>query len=172
MEPGVKQALLVGIGIQILQQFSGINGVIYYTPQILEQAGVAMRLMDLSGRRFLLLSTIPVLVFSLLVLIIANIVEIGTMAHAMLSTGPRRLHRHLCAFFLDWRHHHYILSPVMLSSIGLVGAFGVYTIVCIIAFVFIFLKVPETKRMALEVITEFFAFDAEQKRLLRQSTTT
>ncbi|RZC27617.1 Monosaccharide-sensing protein 2 isoform D [Glycine soja] len=83
-EPGVKHALIVGVGIQILQQFSGINGVLYYTPQILEQAGVgyllsnlglgstsasflissvttllmlpciavAMRLMDISGRRY------------------------------------------------------------------------------------------------------------------------
>ncbi|WVY90451.1 hypothetical protein V8G54_035965 [Vigna mungo] len=83
-EPGVKHALIVGMGIQILQQFSGINGVLYYTPQILEQAGVgyllsnlglgstsasfliscvttllmlpciavAMRLMDISGRRY------------------------------------------------------------------------------------------------------------------------
>ncbi|KAG6712183.1 hypothetical protein I3842_05G091400 [Carya illinoinensis] len=83
-EPGVKHALVVGVGIQILQQFSGINGVLYYTPQILEQAGVgvllsnigissasasllisalttllmlpciavAMRLMDISGRRY------------------------------------------------------------------------------------------------------------------------
>ncbi|CAA3007695.1 monosaccharide-sensing 2-like [Olea europaea subsp. europaea] len=41
-EPGVKHALVVGVGIQILQQFSGINGVLYYTPQILEQAGVGI----------------------------------------------------------------------------------------------------------------------------------
>ncbi|KAL5665251.1 hypothetical protein ACJX0J_025359, partial [Zea mays] len=41
-EPGVRRALLVGVGIQILQQFAGINGVLYYTPQILEQAGVAV----------------------------------------------------------------------------------------------------------------------------------
>ncbi|KAF9605426.1 hypothetical protein IFM89_017165 [Coptis chinensis] len=83
LEPGVKHALFAGIGIQILQQFSCINEVLYYTPQILEQAGVgvllsnmgissdyasllisavttllmlpciaiAMRLMDISGRR-------------------------------------------------------------------------------------------------------------------------
>ncbi|KAI3447881.1 hypothetical protein Pfo_004546 [Paulownia fortunei] len=82
--PGVKHALLVGMGIQIIQQFLGINAVLYYTPQILEQAGVqvllsnmgissasasllissimtflmlpciaiAMRLMDVSGRRY------------------------------------------------------------------------------------------------------------------------
>lgn len=71
--------------LHIYMQFSGINGVLYYTPQILEQAGVgvllsnmgissasasllisaittllmlpciavAMRLMDISGRRYL-----------------------------------------------------------------------------------------------------------------------
>ncbi|URE17341.1 Monosaccharide-sensing protein [Musa troglodytarum] len=80
---GIKHVLFLGIGMQILQQFAGINGVLYYTPQILEQAGVgillsrlglssvsasllvssviftlqlpcilvAMRLMDVSGRR-------------------------------------------------------------------------------------------------------------------------
>ncbi|PNY12386.1 monosaccharide-sensing protein 2-like [Trifolium pratense] len=47
LEPGVKHALFVGIGIQLLQQFSGINGVLYYTPQILEEAGVAVLLSDL-----------------------------------------------------------------------------------------------------------------------------
>ncbi|RZC27618.1 Monosaccharide-sensing protein 2 isoform E [Glycine soja] len=46
-EPGVKHALIVGVGIQILQQFSGINGVLYYTPQILEQAGVGYLLSNL-----------------------------------------------------------------------------------------------------------------------------
>ncbi|XP_077219835.1 monosaccharide-sensing protein 2-like isoform X2 [Tasmannia lanceolata] len=46
-EPGVKHALMVGIGIQILEQFAGINGVLYYTPQILEQAGVEVLLANL-----------------------------------------------------------------------------------------------------------------------------
>ncbi|PQQ15291.1 monosaccharide-sensing protein 2-like [Prunus yedoensis var. nudiflora] len=39
LEPGVKRALIVGIGLQILQQVAGINGVLYYTPQVYEQAG-------------------------------------------------------------------------------------------------------------------------------------
>ena len=100
-------------------QFSGINGVLYYTPQILDQAGVsvllaglglsadstsilisglttllmmpsigiAMRLMDVAGRRALLLWTIPVLILSLLVLIVANVVPMATTLHAALSTG-------------------------------------------------------------------------------------
>uniref|UniRef100_M1DAP3 Sugar transporter n=1 Tax=Solanum tuberosum TaxID=4113 RepID=M1DAP3_SOLTU len=140
-EPGVQHALIVGVGIQILQQFSGINGVMYYTPQILEQAGVgvllsnlgissasasllisaitnflmlpsiavAMRLMDISGMRSLLLGTIPILIIALIVLVI-----------------------------------------------------GIYAIVCVISWIFVFLKVPETKGMPLEVISEFFVLGAKQ----------
>ncbi|KAJ8530338.1 hypothetical protein K7X08_037173 [Anisodus acutangulus] len=117
-EPRVKHALIVGVGIQILQQFSGINGVMYYTPQILEQAGVgvllsnigissasasllisaitnflmlpsitvAMRLMDISGRRSLLLGTIPILIIALIALVIGNLVTMGTVAKAAIST--------------------------------------------------------------------------------------
>lgn len=52
--------------------------------------------------------------------------------------------------------------PVLLTSIGLSGVFGLYAVVCIISWVFVFLKVPETKGMPLEVITEFFAVGAKQ----------
>ena len=76
-------------------QFSGISGVLYYTPQILEEAGVgdllsnmgigpssasllisalttllmlpsiavAMRLMDISGRRYFFFPPIPTILF-------------------------------------------------------------------------------------------------------------
>ncbi|XP_074581331.1 monosaccharide-sensing protein 2-like [Curcuma longa] len=216
-EPGVRHALCLGIGIQILQQFAGINGILYYTPQILEQAGVevilsnigissdsssilfsalttllmlpsigiAMRLMDISGRRFLLLSTIPILIASLVVLVLANLIKLGTVVHAVFSTGsviiyfcffvmgfgpvpnilcaeifPTRV-RGLCvaicslAFWIGNIIVTYTL-PVMLGTIGLAGLFGIYALVCTIAFMFVFLKVSETKNMPLEVITEFF----------------
>jgi len=52
--------------------------------------------------------------------------------------------------------------PVMLNAIGLAGVFGIYAVVCLISFVFVFLKVPETKGMPLEVITEFFSVGAKQ----------
>jgi hypothetical protein len=45
---------------------------------------------------------------------------------------------------------------------GLGGVFGLYAIVCFIAWVFVFLKVPETKGMPLEVIIEFFSVGAKQ----------
>ncbi|PWZ23014.1 Monosaccharide-sensing protein 3 [Zea mays] len=222
-EPGVRRALLVGVGIQILQQFAGINGVLYYTPQILEQAGVAvilskfglssasasilisslttllmlpcigfaMLLMDLSGRRFLLLGTIPILIASLVILVVSNLIDLGTLAHALLSTvsvivyfccfvmgfGPipnilcaeifptrvRGLCIAICAFTF-WIGDIIVTYslPVMLNAIGLAGVFSIYAVVCLISFVFVFLKVPETKGMPLEVITEFFAVGAKQ----------
>ncbi|OEL35913.1 Monosaccharide-sensing protein 2 [Dichanthelium oligosanthes] len=228
-EPGVKHALFVGIGIQILQQFAGINGVLYYTPQILEQAGVsvllsdiglssssasilisalttllmlpsigiAMRLMDMSGRRFLLLATIPILIVALLVLVVVNIVDVGTMVHAALSTisviayfcffvmgfGPipnilcaeifpttvRGICIAICAltFWIGDIIVTYTL-PVMLNAIGLAGVFGIYAVVCILALVFVYMKVPETKGMPLEVITEFFSVGAKQAREARE----
>ncbi|CAD5171076.1 unnamed protein product [Musa acuminata subsp. malaccensis] len=222
-EPGVRRALFVGIGIQILQQFSGINGVLYYTPQILEQAGVevllsnigissdsasilisavttllmlpsigvAMRLMDISGRRFLMLSTIPILIASLVVLVVANLVELGNVVHAVLSTvsvivyfccfvmgfGP--IPNILCSEIFPTRVRGVCIAicalifwigdiivtytlPVMLNTIGLAGVFAIYLVVCIIAFVFVFLKVPETKGMPLEVIAELFAVGTKQ----------
>ncbi|XP_020237695.1 monosaccharide-sensing protein 2 [Cajanus cajan] len=222
-EPGVKHALMVGVGLQILQQFSGINGVLYYTPQILEQAGVgyllsnlglgstsssflisavttllmlpciavAMRLMDISGRRTLLLSTIPILIAALLILVLGSLVDLGTTANASISTisvivyfcffvmgfGP--IPNILCAEIFPTRVRGLCIAicaltfwicdiivtytlPVMLNSVGLAGVFGIYAVVCFIAWVFVFLKVPETKGMPLEVIIEFFSVGAKQ----------
>ncbi|KAF8029192.1 hypothetical protein BT93_E1761 [Corymbia citriodora subsp. variegata] len=222
-DPGVKRALFVGIGIQILQQFSGINGVLYYTPQILEQAGVglllsnlglssasaslltsgvttllmlpsigvAMRLMDLTGRRSLLLTTIPVLIASLFILVLSSVINISTMVNATISTTSVILY--FCCFVMGFGPVPNILCseifptrvrgiciaicaltfwigdiivtytlPLMLSSIGLVGVFAIYAVVCIVSWFFVFLKVPETKGMPLEVISEFFALSAQQ----------
>lgn len=222
-EPGVKHALVVGVGIQILQQFSGINGVLYYTPQILEQAGVgvllsnlgissdsasflisalttllmlptigvAMRLMDIAGRRWLLLSTLPVLLVSLIVLVLGNVIHLGSIVHAVVSTvsvivyfccfvmgfGP--VPNILCAEIFPTRVRGLCIAicaltfwigdiivtyslPVLLNSIGLAGVFGIYAVVCTISWFFVLFKVPETKGMPLEVITEFFAVGAKQ----------
>lgn len=141
--------------------------------------------------RTLLLTTIPVLIVSLILLIIGNVVDFGTVAHAIISTvcvvvyfcffvmayGPipnilcseifptrvRGLCIAICAlvFWIGDIIVTYTL-PVMLSSIGLAGVFGLYAIVCCISWVFVYLKVPETKGMPLEVITEFFAVGAKQ----------
>ncbi|CAH2036690.1 unnamed protein product [Thlaspi arvense] len=227
LEPGVKRALVVGVGIQILQQFSGINGVLYYTPQILERAGVdillssfglstisasflisgltsllmlpaivvAMRLMDVSGRRALLLWTIPVLIVSLIVLVFSELVHISKVINAALSTacvviyfcffvmGYGPIPNILCSEIFPTRVRGLCIAicamvfwigdiivtyslPVLLSSIGLVGVFSIYAAVCVISWIFVYMKVPETKGMPLEVITDYFAFGAQPQASL------
>lgn len=42
LEPGIKMAVLLGVSLAVLQQFTGIDAVIYYGPKILEQAGFGL----------------------------------------------------------------------------------------------------------------------------------
>lgn len=139
----------------------------------------------------LLLSTLPVLIVSLILLVIANLVSLSSVVEAAISTtcvviyfcvfvmayGPipnilcseifptrvRGLCIAICAL-VYWISDIIITYslPVLLDSIGLAGIFGLYAIVCVISLVFIYLKVPETKGMPLEVITEFFSVGARQ----------
>lgn len=86
-EKAMRLPLLIGIVLAILQQFSGINAIIYYGPKIFESAGigrgnalifqviigvinllftfVAIRNADRYGRRFLLLTGLTGIVLSL-----------------------------------------------------------------------------------------------------------
>ena len=141
--------------------------------------------------RTLLLSTIPVLIVALLILVLGSLVDLGTTANASISTisvivyfcffvmgfGP--IPNILCAEIFPTRVRGLCIAicaltfwicdiivtytlPVMLNSVGLAGVFGIYAVVCFIAWVFVFLKVPETKGMPLEVIIEFFSVGAKQ----------
>src|SRR5205085_1950699 len=90
----VRPALVVGIGLAIFQQVTGINTVIYYAPKILQSAGfasasgailatagvgvvnfamtiVAMLLVDRAGRRPLLLIGIAGMIVTLAMLAIS-----------------------------------------------------------------------------------------------------
>jgi MFS family permease len=151
---------------------------------------IAMRLMDVSGRRSLLLWTIPVLIASLVALVAADIVPMATTAHAAISTGSVIVY--FCTFVMGFGPIPNILCseifptrvrglciaicsltfwlcdiivtyslPVMLNSVGLAGVFSIYAVVCCIALVFVALRVPETKGLPLEVITEFFNVGAK-----------
>lgn len=102
LQPVVKAALVVGIGLAILQQITGINTVIYYAPTIIQQAGidsdssaifaslgvgiinvlmtvVALRLLDRAGRRTLLFIGVSGMSFSLFLLGAAFLGSTGTL---------------------------------------------------------------------------------------------
>ena len=139
----------------------------------------------------LLLSTLPVLIVSLILLVIANLVTLSSVLGAAISTtcvvvyfcvfvmayGP--IPNILCSEIFPTRVRGLCIAicalvywisdiivtytlPVLLETIGLAGIFGIYAVVCVISVVFIYLKVPETKGMPLEVITEFFSVGAKQ----------
>jgi sugar porter (SP) family MFS transporter len=101
LQPAVRAALLVGVGLAVLQQVTGINTVIYYAPTIIEFTGIngsssailaslgvgvvnigmtvlALRLIDRKGRRTLLMVGVTGMTISLAVLGAAFLGDAGT----------------------------------------------------------------------------------------------
>ncbi|MET8811553.1 sugar porter family MFS transporter [Streptomyces sp. NPDC004549] len=85
LTPGVRPALVVGLAMAVIQQFGGINTIIYYAPTIIEKTGLsasnsifysvfigvinllmtilATKLIDRAGRRTLLLVSLAGMAF-------------------------------------------------------------------------------------------------------------
>jgi len=207
--------------LQILQQFSGINAVLYFTPQILMQSGagdilgkfglddqsssilasgvtcflmlpcifLAMKLMDVSGRRGLLLTTIPALTVSLFALVLVNLFNATGLIPALISficvtvficsfvAGFGPIPNILCSEIFPTRvrgtciglcagamwSSNVIMTysfPILNLHFGLQGVFGFFSVVTFVAWIFVFIYVPETKGQPLEVICEIFALAA------------
>ncbi|CAK9233107.1 unnamed protein product [Sphagnum jensenii] len=225
LEGGVRRALIVGVGLQILQQFCGINAVLYFTPQILMQSGagdllanigidgesasimasgvtcflmlpcimMAMWLMDRSGRRQLLLATIPVLAISLVALVLVNMFLTTGLIPAAVSftcvtiftcafvAGFGPIPNILCSEIFPTRVRGVCIGvcaaamwgsnvivtysfPLVNQQFGLQGVFGLFAVVSVVAWIFVFLKVPETKGLPLEIISEFFAVAPKKEK--------
>lgn len=138
-----------------------------------------------------MLNTIPILIVVLLALVLGKVVDMGHTISAVISTAGVVLYlsffvmglgpipgifyaeifptkvRGLCMAIcgLTYWIFNIIVSyslPLMLSSLGLVGVFSFYAAACVITWIFVYLKVPETKGMPLEVITEIFAAGAKE----------
>ncbi|KAL0096697.1 general substrate transporter [Phycomyces blakesleeanus] len=67
LKPGLRRRLILGILIQVFQQFTGINSIMYYAPKIFQQAGIDGNSASLiaSGVNGVLnmLATIPAIVY-------------------------------------------------------------------------------------------------------------
>ena len=115
LAPLVRPALIVGIGLAILQQVTGINTVIYYAPTIFQFAGltsaavailatvgvgimnmlmtlVAIRLVDRVGRRPLLLTGLAGMILSLGVLGLAFLLPNLSSALGWIAAGSLALY--------------------------------------------------------------------------------
>ncbi len=210
LAPYVRPALIIGIGLAIFQQITGINTVIYYAPTILENAGfsvqgalvanaigvglvnvgftiLAVRVIDRVGRRPLLLIGLVGMTISLALLAIVFTVggtnvstSLGILTTACLglyiasfaiSLGPVfwlmiseiyplriRGTAMSAASIANWGSNFIValMFPVLLEGLGGATLFWIFAVLGIAAWVFIFLRVPETKNRSLEEIEASF----------------
>ncbi|QIN77426.1 sugar porter family MFS transporter [Rubrobacter marinus] len=210
LAPYVRPALVIGIGLAIFQQVTGINTVIYYAPTILESVGfsvqgalvanalgvglvnvgftiLAVRIIDRVGRRPLLLIGLVGMTISLALLaivftvggesvstglgILATVCLALYIASFAISLGPVfwlmiseiyplriRGTAMSAASIANWGSNFIVaLSfPVLLAALGGATLFWVFAVLGIVAWVFIYFRVPETKNRTLEEIEASF----------------
>jgi len=146
--------------------------------------------MYFSHGRSIMLYTIPILIVCLLALIIKQFFEVNSVINAAITCisvvvyesvfcmGFGVIPNIICAEIFPTSVRGICISltsltfwactlivtlvfPTLLQLLGLPGVFGLFVLGCIISWTFVYLKVPETKGMPLEVITEFFALGAK-----------
>lgn len=209
-----RKAILVGAGLQALQQLSGINTAMYYGPSIMQQAsyngsgaealeaaiplfcvGVvgmfcAVFLVDRLGRRTLLLWTIPPMTLCLACV---------SLGFYLLNYSPSHQHTagYICVIFIaayvgcfalgigpvpwalnaeiypthlrslatsiatatNWLFNFAVCMSFLTftdSKVGQVAAWGTYCGFGVLAWVFTYAWVPETKGKSLESILKHF----------------
>lgn len=202
--PHVKMATIIGVGLAILQQATGINTVIYYAPTIFELAGfqgasasitasvfvgivnvlltiVSIFLVDRLGRRPLLLMSLTGMIIALfglggafmsnvqggglgmltvvlLMIYVASFaIGLGPVFWLLISEiYPLRVRGPAMslATVANWGAN-FVISITFLGLISIFGTGGVfilYAIIGILAWIFIWRLVPETKNLSLEEI--------------------
>lgn len=204
LRPAVRPALVVGIGLAVFQQITGINTVIYYAPTILQSAGissasgailatagigvvnvvmtaVSMWLIDRMGRRPLLLTgtagiaiTLGLLGFAFLrpggaLAWVAVVTLMAYVASFAISLGPifwlliseiyplkiRGLAEGTAAAS-NWAAN-LLVSLTFLTLVEALGptrTFWLYAFFGVIAWIFSYYLVPETKGRSLEQIEQ------------------
>lgn len=205
-DKSLRPALIVGILIAVFQQITGINTVIYYAPQILGFAGftsassatlatvgigvinviatfIGLWLVDIVGRRKLLIVGIAGMIFSLgvlgfsfmisstplSVLIILSLmgyvsffaIGLGVVTWLILSEiYPMGIRGRAMgtATFISWICN-FIVSLTFLTLIEILGissTFLLYAAISVGALYFVWKKVPETKGKTFEEIQDFW----------------
>jgi sugar porter (SP) family MFS transporter len=208
LSPYVRPALIIGIGLAIFQQITGINTVIYYAPTILQGVGfseggaiaatalgvgvvnvgftiLAVRIIDRAGRRPLLIIGLIGMVISLALLgvvfatggaggaagLLATVCLGLYIASFAISLGPVfwlmiseiyplniRGKAMSVASLANWGSNWLVALtfPVLLATLGGAGSFWLFAVMGIVAWFFVYFRVPETKGKTLEEIEAEF----------------
>ena len=220
----LRKPLMVGIGLAVFQQITGINAIIYYSDKIFAAAGfatpadqasattwaiggvnvlatfIAVAYVDRFGRRPLLLcglvgmaaslTTVGVAFLSLddvqnaagsgaakttttagVITLVALVVFIASFAFSLgpvvwtviNEIFPSRVRGRAVAaatavnWFSAWLVSEFFLS--LIDAIGTSGTFWLFAMFSVIAFVWVWRKVPETKGRSLEQIQDLWLHD-------------
>ncbi len=200
IKPGLRLALMVGVGLSVFGQFTGVNILIYYGPTILEDAGfqlesslqfqvaigvinliftiIALWKIDSWGRRPLLIGGMSAVFVSLLIIAILFTLEAASglwivimfgvyMASLALSINaviwvligeifPTRIRGRAMsiATFANWGTNFItaFIFPWYVAKIGMNAGFFTFAAMCLIATIFFYKYIPETKGKSLEEI--------------------
>ncbi len=198
--PGFRVAVLVGIGLAIFQQITGVNTIIYYSPAILQMSGypsakaailaaaiigvanvlitlVSMALVDSIGRRFLLLlstagmgvalalmgaafyqkAASTVVFYEVIAYIVSFGIGLGPVMWLLISEiYPTKIRgKAMSLATLSVWGSNWIVAVTFLSLLhhsGPAQTFWLYACICVAAFIFCYVFVPETKGRSLEAI--------------------
>ena len=212
LAPFVRPALIIGIGLAIFQQVTGINTVIYYAPTILQGVGfseggaiaatalgvgvvnvgftiLAVRIIDRAGRRPLLLIGLVGMTISLALLgtvfasgatgddasVLAGVlataclaiyiasfaISLGPVFWLMISEiYPLRIRGTAMsvASIANWGSNFLVALtfPVLLAALGGADSLWLFAVLGIVAWIFVYFRVPETKNRTLEEIEASF----------------
>ena len=202
--PGMKRLMIIGIVLAVFQQITGINTIMYYAPVIFAKAGsgvdssllqtaavgtvnllftlVAMRYIDSSGRRPLLLWGSAGMLVSLTCLAVAFFLQefdgfwvllfiLTYIASFAASLGPT-----IWVFLSEIYPNHLrskamsvaiialwvacfavtLTFPILIGSLGGGYTFVLFATICLANLVFVYVYIPETKGKTLEEIEEEF----------------
>lgn len=213
-----RRPLMIGIGLAVFQQITGINAIIYYADQIFASAGfasqsaqtmattwaiggvnvlatlIAIAYIDRLGRRKLLLAGLTGMAISLVAVgiafrfivapaagaeaagpsaagIVTLLALVGFIICFAFSMGPVvwtvineifpghiRGRAVAVATAVNWGSA-FLVSQFFLTLIGAMGnalTFWLFALFCVIAWVWIYFRVPETKGLSLEQIQQLW----------------
>ncbi|OBZ16631.1 MFS transporter [Bacillus sp. FJAT-26390] len=203
--PSLRIALIVGVGLAVLQQVTGINAVMYYAPEIFKATGagtnasliqtilvgfinflftiVALWLIDKVGRKALLLvgsasmaicllvigiafqtghADGPLVLIFILLYVASFAISLGPVVWVIMSEiFPNRIRGKATAIaaMALWAADYLVSQsfPPLLSSAGPAATFWIYGSMALLACLFTWRVVPETKGKSLEEIESLWA---------------